>query len=212
MRPEFRPRHAPRLVIMVKAPEAGRVKTRLARDIGTVLATAFFRANLTATIERLAADKRWHTILSIAPDRACASAMLPCRGDRMPQGGGDLGVRLARLVANAPGGPIVIIGADIPAIAPSDIWAAFQTLRGADVLFGPSADGGYWLIGLSCRARTRRIFDNVRWSTAFALADTRANLAGRTIREIRAMDDVDDGDDFERLRHLIGRRVVPRTH
>lgn len=210
---------APHLVIFVKEPVAGRVKTRLARDIGVVRATQFFRQNMSTTIARLGGDRRWRTILAIAPDAAIASRMFEFQSggrapERMKQGAGDLGARLARAVRTMPAGPIVIIGADIPGIRAKDIASAFQALRGADAVFGPSGDGGYWLVGFSARARqtgAALAFNDVRWSTALALADTRANLADFDVRDIGAKDDVDDGGDFARLSPLIGRRVVYRA-
>ena len=68
---------ARRLVIMVKDPVAGRVKTRLARDIGAVHAARFYRHTLAAVTARLAADPRWLTELSVAPAKATASRGLP---------------------------------------------------------------------------------------------------------------------------------------
>ena len=203
---------AQRLVIMVKEPVAGRVKTRLARDIGTVRATAFFRENMRSTTARLDRDQRWQTILAVAPEAATKSRMLIGGGARMPplmpQGGGDLGARLTRIARHAPAGPLVIIGADIPGIHAADIASAFAALRAGDAVFGPSSDGGYWLIGLKARARRAKgAFANVRWSTAFAFSDTRANVSQLKVSEITVKDDVDDGDDFERLSPLIGRRV-----
>jgi len=208
------PVFAPRLVLFVKEPVAGRVKTRLGRDIGVVRATQFFRGNMMATIARLASDRRWQTILAIGPDVAIASRMFELGTARMKQGGGDLGARLARAVRTAPAGPLVIIGADIPGIGTGDIAAAFEALRGADAVLGPSGDGGYWLVGFSGRGRrfgAARAFRNVRWSSAFARADTRANLAHLATREIAIKDDVDDGRDFACLSPLIGRRVLSRS-
>lgn len=200
--------YARRLVVMVKEPAAGRIKTRLAREVGVTAATRFFRVNLAVTLLRLGRDARWQTILAVAPDAAQHSRMFPALLARMPQGGGDLGHRMSRAMRTLPPGPLVIIGADIPAITPSDIAAAFKALHGVDAVFGPAGDGGYWLVGLSARARSRPPFDNVRWSSPFALADTRANLKGIALAEVSVKDDVDTGDDFVRLALHTGRLIV----
>ena len=68
-----------RLIIMVKEPVAGRVKTRLARDVGTAAALRVYRANMRALVRRLANDSRWQTVLSVAPAPAVASRHLPSK-------------------------------------------------------------------------------------------------------------------------------------
>jgi uncharacterized protein len=199
----------PRLVIMLKEPRAGRVKSRLARDVGAVLAVQFYRDVMTSAVWRLGRDRRWQTILAVSPDAAKASRMIPAGVMVIGQGNGDLGKRLQHVAASAPPGPLVIIGTDIPGIRSSDIWAAFRALGSHDAVFGPASDGGYWLAGLKRRPRCPRVFEGVRWSTAFALADTKANLRGLVCAEIIVRDDVDDGSDLRRLASFSGRRVLP---
>ena len=101
---------APRwLVVMVKVPEAGRVKTRLGRQIGTVVATSFYRAASAAAIGRLARDSRWRTVLAVAPDTGLATRSWPSHRLRVAQGNGDLGQRMQRLFALRPPGPVLIV-------------------------------------------------------------------------------------------------------
>ena len=199
----------PRLVIMLKEPKAGRVKSRLARDVGAVLATRFYRDAMTSAVRRLGNDPRWQTLLAVSPDAAIASRMLPAGILRIRQRSGDLGRRLQHVAESVPPGPVVIIGTDIPGITPTDIWAAFRLLGSHEAVFGPASDGGYWLVGLNRRPNCPCIFDGVRWSTAFALADTKANLKGLRIAETVIKDDVDDGRDLARLAHFAGRLVAP---
>lgn len=204
-------RYAARLVIMIKEPVAGRVKTRLARGVGTVTATAAYRAMLSSLVARLSGDRRWQTILAVSPDNGCNSRMLPARHLlTLPQGHGDLGHRLQRVFDRLPPGPAVVIGTDIPAIRPEDIAAAFRQLGSNDAVFGPSSDGGYWLVGLKRARRIPRAFADVRWSTEHALADTKDNLAGQRIAQLRGLDDVDSAYDLAQQRQIIGRRVPPR--
>ena len=201
-------RYAARLVIMVKEPVAGRVKTRLARGIGTVAATAAYRAMVYPLVARLSCDRRWQTLLAVGPDFACATRMLPCGTLRRPQGYGDLGRRLQFVFDQLPRGPAVVIGTDIPAIRADDIAAAFRALGSNDAVFGPSSDGGYWLVGMKRSPRVRRAFHGVRWSSEHALADTKANLKGSRIAHLRALDDVDTVQDLAQQRAMIGRRVM----
>jgi len=189
------------LVILAKAPVMGRVKTRLGRAIGAVEATRACRVMLAALLRRLGRDRRWTTWLAVSPDAAARPAWWQgsTRLRLIGQGSGDLGARMQSLFARLPPGPVVIIGADIPAIAPADIAAAFQALAGHDVVFGPASDGGYWLVGLS-RRRPQHPFAGVRWSSPHALADTRANLAGRRVVLLRELSDVDSAEDHRAWR------------
>lgn len=195
---------------MLKQPVAGRVKTRLARDIGAVAATLAYRSMVNAMAARLGIDARWQTVLAVSPDSASASRMFPRVASRRTQGSGDLGHRLQRIFTSMPHGPVVVIGTDIPAITPDDIAAAFRALGSHDAVFGPSNDGGYWLVGLRRMPRVPSIFANVRWSSEYALVDTEANLASLRIARLKHHDDVDTAADLARLRGVVGRRVLPR--
>ncbi|MEK9725170.1 MAG: DUF2064 domain-containing protein [Rhodospirillaceae bacterium] len=137
------------LVVMVKAPRLGRVKTRLAADIGRVGAWAFYRRTLARVVRPLARDARWVTWLAVTPDASVFDdRQWPVATPRLTQGAGDLGQRMGRVMAAMPPGPVVLIGADIPDIRPADIAAAFRALGAHDAVFGPADDGGYWLVGL----------------------------------------------------------------
>ena len=191
------------LVIMIKEPVPGRVKTRLACDVGAVRAAWWFRHQTARLVRRVGRDPRWQTWLSVAPDGALASAALPGGTRRLPQGDGDLGDRMRRAFQAMPPGPTLVIGADIPGIDARRIWRGFEALRGADAVFGPAPDGGYWLVGL----RNRHVADqgflsSVRWSSADALADSEASLRGRW-RVARA-DELTDVDRLEDLRAAQG--------
>ena len=192
------------LVIMVKAPQAGRVKTRLAAAIGSVEALRCYRVLLAHTVRRLAPDRRWLTTLAVTPDcavgaiAAWASAIAPVAV--RPQGPGGLGQRMQRLMDLMPPGPVVIVGSDISSVSRVDIAAAFRALGGSDAVIGPAEDGGYWLVGQRRLPQVPRLFDAVRWSSADTLADTLANLKGRKIVHLRKIADIDDEADYLRWR------------
>ena len=133
---------------MAKGPRAGRVKRRLAASVGVVSAARFYRTCLAHTLMRLGRDPRWRTLLAVSPDSDVSAPYWPRGIERVPQGGGDLGVRMQRLFRRLPPGPAIIVGSDIPAIKPSDIARAFRLLGNGDAVFGRAADGGYWLVGL----------------------------------------------------------------
>ncbi len=200
---------APRLVVMVKEPQAGRVKTRLGRQIGTVAATSFYRHAATAVLRRLSCDTRWRTWLWVAPDIMVSSRFWPADVPRRAQGRGDLGQRMQRIM-DWPGlGPIVIIGTDIPAIRPCHIAAAFKALGRSDAVLGPTPDGGYWLVGMKRIHSIPKPFTRVCWSSEHALADTLSNPAGSGITLAASLADVDDATDWSEVRAWSGRCVLP---
>ena len=95
---------------MAKQPRASRVKSRLARTVGVVAATGFYRAASRAVIQRLSCAKRWQTVLAVTPDSAVRDNTWPSHLPRIPQGGGDLGARMQHAITAMPPGPVVIIG------------------------------------------------------------------------------------------------------
>lgn len=191
--------HRPRLVIFLKEPRPGRVKTRLGRDIGMAAAARWHRRAALSLIRRVESPK-WETWLAVSPDReGLESRVWPAHLPRWPQGRGDLGRRMGGAFRRFPPGPVAIIGADIPDIGRGDIAAAFAALGRHDAVFGPAEDGGYWLVGLSRRRRIPAgLFRGVRWSTRHALADSVETLPGESIARLRVLGDVDDAGDLAR--------------
>jgi hypothetical protein len=194
---------------MAKEPRAGFVKTRLARQIGVVAATFFYRHVTHAVTMRLAASTRWQTWLAITPNHAVELPIWPAHVKRRGQQRGNLGQRMQRIMDWPGRGPIVIVGTDIPAIRPDHIAAAFRQLGAADAVFGPTPDGGYWLVGLRRTPRILRPFENVRWSSAHALADTRANLWESDVDQASLLSDVDDEGDWRAVKAWYGRIILP---
>lgn len=185
------------LVIMVKEPRPGRVKTRLGRDIGMVGAAWWFRHQTRVLLRRLR-DPRWRIVLAVSPDaEGMASRVWPADLARRPQGRGDLGQRMARQLRAASKGPVCLIGADIPSVTRAHIARAFAVLGGAEFVFGPAPDGGYWLVGAARRcALPPGLFGDVRWSSEHALGDTLAGLSGRRVALVDRLRDVDRMEDL----------------
>ena len=190
----------PKLIVMVKEPRAGRVKTRLGRDIGMSQAAWWFRHQAARTLRRLR-DPRWDLAVAVSPDReGLSSAVWPSDLPRLPQGRGDLGARMARAFTACSPAPTCIIGADIPAIEKHHIREAFAKLGSHSACVGPAEDGGYWLIGLAKGCHPPRGFlQDVRWSSAHALADTLKSADRLTWAELETLSDVDTVDDLRRL-------------
>lgn len=191
------PKYRPKLVVMVKEPHPGRVKTRLGRDIGMTRAAWWFRHQTTRLLRRIR-DPRWDIVLAVSPDHeGLQSRVWPMDLPKWPQGGGDLGARMARVFSDFPPGPVVIIGADIPGIERKHVAKAFKALGAHDAVIGPAPDGGYWLIGMKrLKPCATTIFENVRWSSEFAMTDTCATLGGARIAFVDTLRDVDTVADL----------------
>jgi uncharacterized protein len=205
----------PTLVIMAKRVLIGRVKTRLAGQVGGVRATSFYRTNLAAVVDRLATDRRWTTVLAVSPDTSVSGVGWPGRSAhlrRAAQGNGDIGTRMQRQLARQHQnvrGPVVVIGTDIPAIRPGHIAAAFRALGRKRAVFGPSPDGGFWLVGQRRVPRLLRLFSDVRWSSAETLDDCLRHTADQDVALIGTLADVDSGAELAAVSRWFGRRILP---
>jgi rSAM/selenodomain-associated transferase 1 len=186
------------LILFVREPQLGSGKRRLAQDIGDVATVRFERMMIALLLRRLAADRRWRLHIAVTPDKARRHARHWRRGvDVTGQGDGDLGVRMRRALAACPPGPVVLVGGDIPALTPRHIAAAFCLLGGRDLVFGPAEDGGFWLVGARRSPRLPALFEQVRWSSPHALADTLAGLPQRVaVGFVDRLEDVDDGEAY----------------
>ncbi len=197
------------IAVLAKAPVAGLAKTRLIPALGPDGAAAL-QARLTEhALETAVAAALGPVTLWCAPDQGHPTFQdlarrLSVRLARQPDG--DLGARMLAAMA-ATGGSTLVIGTDCPALGPKHLRAGAQALQdGYDAVMMPVEDGGYALIG------TRRplpiLFEDMRWSTAAVMADTRNRLHanGLTWHELETLWDVDRPDDLERLHRsgLIG--------
>ena len=190
---------AEKLIIFVKAPRPGEVKTRLAKALGPELAAAAYRQLVEKLLTEL--DSLKAVELRFSPDEAQNEIQPWLKPDwqLQPQGPGDLGARLRRAFAQSFAAGVqrvVIIGSDCPAVTRQHVAASWTVLEQQDMVLGPARDGGYWLVGL--RAPHPAIFENIRWSTATVLPETlaRARRAHLSVRLLGELNDVDTGRDW----------------
>lgn len=197
----------PVCIVMVKAPRAGAVKTRLVPPLSGAdaarLATCFAQdwvANVRPVVPRV--------IIAYAPadGRSALAELLP-HDDLIwhEQQGEDLGARLetaARFATACGFSPVVITGTDSPTLPPSSVETAIDSLAAdtSDIALAPTDDGGYSLVGF--RQFTDGLFQNVPWSTALAYRQTAANAARLSLRLLALPRgyDVDTFPDLLRLR------------
>jgi len=199
---------------MARHPEPGRVKTRLARVLGTDAATSLYRAFILDLADRLAALP-YAVTWAVDPPGAPFTTLVPharCRA----QEGSDLGERMARAFADGfmdGDGPVAMIGADIPHV-PAAVFAETAAALGAnaDVVLGPAEDGGYYLVGLTAPAPA--LFTNVAWGTPGVLATTLARAQGAGLRThlLPPTFDVDEPADVDPVAELIDRGAVALPH
>ncbi len=193
--------NASRLVVFLKAPRPGAVKTRLAEALGPDAACAAYRRLVEALLANLAPLPRAE--LCFAPVEAAAEIKPWLRPGwlAVPQVGGDLGERLHAAFAehfDTDALHVVIIGSDCPDVTAQDIEEAWLALEAHDVVLGPALDGGYWLIGL--RAPQPALFTGIPWSTDRVFGETmcRARETGLRVALLRELSDVDTAADWER--------------
>ena len=186
---------ARRLVVFLKAPRLGAVKTRLAASLGDEAARGAYRALVETLLGRLRPLSGAE--LRFAPDdgRGEIEPWLPPGWSARPQGEGGLGEKLGRAFEehfDGGGRGMVIIGSDCPYVTPADIHSAWLALETHDLVLGPARDGGYWLIGLN--QPNSRLLAGIPWSTAEVLNETLRRAAELEFRVqlLRELDDVDD--------------------
>jgi len=174
------------LLIFAKAPRPGNVKTRLAQAWGADAAAEAYRRLGRRIVDQLA-DAPAQTIVCFDPPDGDGEvrAWLEGSGAKafVPQGDGDLGARMSRMVdaAFARGArTVVVVGTDAPAVGAGAVARALDALRSADVVVGPSRDGGYYLIGLKAPQPT--LFRDVRWSTEHVFRETTNRCAELGLR------------------------------
>lgn len=193
----------PYLAIMAKAPRAGEVKTRLCPLLRPGEAAALARAFLLDAIALVAGVGTARPAIAYAPAEAAPVFAALAPGFALfAQRGADLGARLAHAFEDllATGAPAaVVIGSDVPTVPRAHLEAALTHVADADVVLGPSEDGGYYLIGL--RAARAELFRDMTWSVSGVLEETvgRARRLGLRVALLPTWFDVDTGEDLARL-------------
>ena len=195
------------IVIFVRYPEKGAVKSRLAPVLDEGLIVSLYESfviDLLATLEKSGHPFR---IAFTPADREEDIFRRFGRRDGFPQAGADLGERMKNAFQRcfADGfSSVVIIGSDIPDLPPEIFAEAFAALESRDAVIGPAADGGYYLIGFRKETFVPEVFEGIAWSTGTVFAETVARLtrAGVGVHRLPLRRDVDTPED---LRDLVRR-------
>lgn len=190
------------VLIFVRAPELGRVKTRLAAEIGAEAALRVYRRLAEhAVAEARALEPRASVRVHFTPADAGDSVRAWLGGGPayLPQADDDLGGRMRAAFAEAFAAGfrrVVIIGSDLPDVSAGLLRDAFARLDSAPVVLGPARDGGYYLLGM--REMVGGVFAGVPWSTDRVLARTMEILSGAGIEPalLPMLADVDEAGDL----------------
>ena len=191
------------VLIFVRAPEPGRVKTRLAAEIGARAALRVYRRlaeHAVAEARALGADVALRIHFTPADAGEAVRAWLRDDGAAyLPQAEADLGgrMRAAFEAAFAEGHRrVVIIGSDLPGLTAELLRAGFAGLDRHPVVLGPANDGGYYLLGL--RRMIPEILHGIPWSTGEVFERTieRLRVLGITPARLPALGDVDVAADL----------------
>ncbi|MFP6663560.1 MAG: TIGR04282 family arsenosugar biosynthesis glycosyltransferase [Deltaproteobacteria bacterium] len=199
------------VVVFARLPEAGRVKTRLARTLGDALTADLYAAFITDLLAELS-DGPWSFRVAVAGEPAAFAARFGlAAGVCVAQSGEGLGARMeaAFCVALEQEGfaRCILVGSDLPQLARAPVAqaAAALALGASDLVLGPALDGGYYLIAM---ARPQAVFADIPWSTAAVLARTRERARGLGLR-CALLDedfDIDTEADLMRLEEWLGSR------
>jgi rSAM/selenodomain-associated transferase 1 len=195
------------LIIFVKNPVHGKVKTRLAAAIGNDKALDIYLHLITHTLKaaaNAAADK--YIYFSDEIDNTVGQKTTAFK--RSVQSGIDLGEKMKNAfsdILNNSYRKVIIIGTDCPGISPEILQRAFNQLADTDVVIGPAADGGYYLLGM--KALQPLLFDNMEWSTSTVLQTTVERCTQNKLRYqlLEELNDIDEEKDLVHFYKLMKR-------
>jgi len=163
------------LILFIKYPQAGKVKTRLGVEVGFELAAELYRLFIHQTFELVQNCSAQKVFVAFEPANREAEfhKFIPKKFSVFPQEGKNLGERMlnafqyvfARGYKN-----VAILGSDSPTLPLKNIDEAFEKLSKSDLVLGPAEDGGYYLIGLT--QAHPDLFDNIEWSSISVMQAT----------------------------------------
>ncbi len=186
------------LIIFVKNPILGKVKTRLAKDIGDEQALAAYKLLLQYTHD-IAMKTDTSKYLYYSEFISDDDNWSPRDFRKMAQYGDDLGKRMFNAIELSllENNKVVLIGSDCAEIKKKHIHTAFKQLKTRDVVIGPAEDGGYYLIAV--KENSKPLFRDMDWGSSHVLENTIAKIKelGLTYCLIEKLNDVDTLEDWK---------------
>jgi len=193
------------LMVFAKKPVPGRVKTRLTPPLSPEEAAELYRRMLLDTLAKTGQITGIHRLLFHECGEGARDYFVSVDPGAtiIAQEGADLGERLAnafRTAFDRGYGEVAVIGTDAPHVPRPWIEGAYDALADAavDVVFGPSGDGGYYLLGM--KRLHESLFTAIPWSTGEVLACSRQRAAAAGLRTVllQLWHDVDTAEDLRR--------------
>ncbi|MFN0118856.1 MAG: TIGR04282 family arsenosugar biosynthesis glycosyltransferase [Elusimicrobiota bacterium] len=195
-----------RIILFIKSPVAGKVKTRLQPDLSPVESATLYQSFAQDIVSQLI-ETFGSQMISVAyqsfpefPELSWLNSKVELH--HFPQNGNDLGEKLIhafKTVFDDGAKKVIALGTDAPHLPLSIVTQAFESLDNNDVVVGPCEDGGYYLIGLN--HMNKKIFENINWSTSNVLPQTQAvcKKEGKKTFLLPIYYDVDVFEDLKRL-------------
>ena len=193
------------VLLFVKYPEEGRVKTRLSNELDAAIAVELYRNFVMDLLSML--DETGIPFQIVYSPESSQGKFVEWLGSKyfyMPQQGDDLGRRMKNALTRTferGSGRAVVIGSDSPNLPVELIHEAFSSLETHDAVIGPSADGGYYLIGFNSNTLLPEAFEGIQWSTNAVFRTTIARLEGARLN-IHKLPEWRDVDTFDDLRDM----------
>jgi len=192
------------LLLFTRNPELGKVKSRLAKEVGEINALAIYKELLRHTHDiskNCTADKWLYYSESVETNDLWESTAY----QKKIQQGKDLGDRMANAFKDgfaAGYEKICIIGSDNYDLQKKHIELAFEQLSSHDTVIGPAEDGGYYLLGMN--SFLKRPFENKKWGTDTVLKETVQELEKRhSISFLEMLNDIDVISDIKPDSYLV---------
>jgi uncharacterized protein len=189
------------LIIFIKNPELGKVKTRLARTLGDEKTLEIYHelSKITRENTKLLRGVKRCVFYSDFIDKADKWSTKSF--EKWVQKGNDLGERMAHAFSSIFENheQVCIIGSDCPTLSPTILQQAFQALDKHDFVIGPSTDGGYYLLGISRKVGDFYfVFNNIVWSTDSVLSETVKRISEKdyTLFFLPELTDIDEEKDW----------------
>ncbi len=192
------------LMVFVKNPQKGRVKTRLAKTVGDEKALEIYKVLLDHTLT-IAKKGNYDKAIFYSDYIDETDLWNKAKFHQFVQEGIDLGERMLGAFKQAFSKQyksVIIIGSDCLDLNEHIIGDAFDVLRKHEVVIGPAKDGGYYLLGM--RTLYEELFMNKQWSTENVLPKTLMDISRLNIsmKQLPTLSDIDEEKDLEEYKNL----------
>lgn len=189
------------IIIFLRYPKRGKVKTRLAKTTSPEFALSFYKTcaeSLVSNLKRVPSINRF----VFYSDKGEEKEVINWLGNKiffMPQDGEDIGIRMKKAfekIFSLEYQKVIIVGTDIPDLSKKIIIKAFKALDNKDIVIGPSKDGGYYLLGM--KEMHNKLFEGIKFSTSSVLSETLLRIKKLKLSYdlLQVLQDIDTEDDL----------------